>query len=200
MCGIAGIFNLGDGPGVERAALAPMGHALHHRGPDAEGFHVEGPVGLCNRRLRIIDVAGVDQPLYNEDRSIALVYNGEVYNYQELRRDVLARGHQLRTDGDTEVLIHLYEEYGIEGCLSRLRGMFAFALYDGKKGSLFLARDRLGIKPLHVADLGHKILFASELKALLTSDDFDARIDPRALLDSLVLQYIPCERTIYRGA
>src|SRR5437870_2243771 len=110
MCGIAGIFHLGDMPPVERETLQAMGRALTHRGPDAEGFHLEGPIGLCNRRLRIIDVAGVDPPLYNEDRSIAIVYNGEVYNYQELRRDVIARGHRLTTEGDTEVLVHLYEE------------------------------------------------------------------------------------------
>ncbi|MFO0982099.1 MAG: asparagine synthase (glutamine-hydrolyzing) [Planctomycetota bacterium] len=200
MCGIAGIFHLGDLPPIQRATLAAMGRALHHRGPDAEGFHLEPTVGLCNRRLRIIDVAGVDQPLYNEDRSIAIVYNGEVYNYRELRRLVLERGHRLGTDGDTEVIVHLYEEFGIEGCLQRLRGMFAFAIWDRTRGTLWLARDRLGIKPLYVADLGDRILFGSELKALLATGDLPTRLDARALLDALVLQYVPGDKSIYRAA
>ena len=167
-------------------------------GPDAEGFWSEPGVGLVHRRLSIIDLAGGDQPIANEDGSLQVVFNGEIYNFQELRRGLEARGHRFRTHSDTEVLVHLYEEHG-ERLVERLRGMFAFALWDRPRRRLLLARDRLGIKPLYVYRDAEKLLFASELKAILAYPGVPAAVDPAALEDYLAFGMVPGRRSIFRG-
>jgi asparagine synthase (glutamine-hydrolysing) len=166
MCGIAGIIECERGKAVERADIQRMCDAIVHRGPDDEGFYVSGPVGLGARRLSIIDLATGHQPIQNEQGDIWVTLNGEIYNFQELRCDLKKRGHRFRTQTDTEVIVHLYEEFG-EECVTRLRGMFAFAVYDGRDNSCLLARDRLGKKPLVYASLDGAILFGSEIKCLL---------------------------------
>src|SRR5436190_8567165 len=158
MCGIAGVI-YADGRPVDPALLKAMGDRLAHRGPDAEGFWTAPGVGLVHRRLSIIDLEGGRQPLGNEDGSIQVVFNGEIYNYQELRQRLLARGHRFATNSDTEVLVHLYEEVG-DRLVDQLRGMFAFALWDQRSSRLLLARDRLGIKPLYYLRDQEKLLFA----------------------------------------
>ncbi len=190
MCGIAGIAyrerrRSGPEPLVRR-----MCAALKHRGPDDEGVWVAGGVGLGMRRLSIIDLAGSQQPIFNEDHTKAIVFNGEIYNYQELRRGLVARGHVLRTHGDTETVLHLYEELGVE-CVTRLRGMFAFAIWDAAAETLLLARDRFGIKPLYVVDSPWGIAFASELKALHAAGLTSRALDWEALDAYLQLGYIP---------
>jgi asparagine synthase (glutamine-hydrolysing) len=165
MCGIAGIFGIRGEP-VEQFEVEAMCDALVLRGPDDEGYYINGSVGLGMRRLSIIDLATGQQPVHNEDGSIQVVLNGEIYNFQELRAEMEARGHQFYTASDTEVIVHLYEEYGAE-CVHKLRGMFAFALWDDRSKKLLLARDRLGIKPLFFGEFDGKLVFASELKALL---------------------------------
>ena len=165
MCGIAGIFSPGGKP-VRPAEIRAMCDAMVHRGPDDAGYHVQGRIGLGMRRLSIIDLATGHQPVRNEDGSIWTVLNGEIYNYRELRADLESRGHRFYTSTDTEVIVHLYEEFGAE-CVSRLRGMFALAVWDSRRQSLFIARDRLGIKPLYYTEVNGRLLFASELKCLL---------------------------------
>src|SRR5438270_9255308 len=162
MCGIAGIVTNETG-GVDTATIHRMCEAIVHRGPDDEGILVKGGVGLGMRRLSIIDLAGGHQPLFNEDKSVWIVFNGEIYNYPELRTELLARGHRFATHSDTEVIVHLYEEHGA-GCVKFLRGMFGFALYDERARRLLLARDPLGKKPLRYALLHGTLLFASEMK------------------------------------
>jgi asparagine synthase (glutamine-hydrolysing) len=175
-----------------------MGARIAHRGPDAEGFWAEPGLGLVHRRLSIIDVEGGDQPIGNEDGSVQVVFNGEIYNFQELRAGLQARGHRFRTRTDTEVLVHLYEERG-EGMVERLRGMFAFALWDRVRRSLLLARDRLGIKPLYLHRDGERLLFASEAKALLAYPGFDPRADAAALEDYLAFGMVPGARSVFEG-
>jgi asparagine synthase (glutamine-hydrolysing) len=169
-----------------------------HRGPDGSGQWAEGGIALGMRRLAIIDVAGGDQPIFNEDGSVAVVFNGEIYNYLELREDLLARGHRFRTRSDTEVLVHLYEERGTE-MLPLLNGMFAFALWDSRRRLVFLARDRMGVKPLYYAQCGSRWLFASELKCLLTQPEVKRDLDLDSIADFLRLGYIPREATPYLG-
>lgn len=176
-----------------------MNATLIHRGPDEEGFFQEGPVGLANRRLSILDLSGGRQPVFNEDGSIVVVYNGEIYNYPQLRRELEARGHRFRTRTDTEVLVHLYEEYG-EALATRLRGMFAFALYDRKRRGMLLARDPFGIKPLVYASLPQGFFFASEVRALLALPFFPREIDPEAVAFYAALNYIPAPWTIWKHA
>jgi len=165
MCGIAGILGLNDAP-ADRREVEAMCSALVLRGPDDEGYYVEGPIGLGMRRLSIIDLATGQQPVHNEDGSIQVVLNGEIYNFQSLREDLEAAGHTFYTASDTEVIVHLYEEYGAD-CVQRLRGMFAFALWDARRRKLLLVRDRLGIKPLFFGEFDGRLAFASELKAIL---------------------------------
>ncbi len=196
MCGIAGILDFDRHPSA--ADVAPMVSILRHRGPDADGFLVDGPVAMGMRRLSIIDLARGDQPIYNEDRSVGVVFNGEIYNYLELRESLLARGHRLTTNGDTETLVHLYEDSG-PAFLSRLNGMFAFALWDSKRKVLLLARDRMGVKPLYYAHVGSRWIFASELKALLTQPELPRDLEADALADYLRFSYIPGEATPYRA-
>src|SRR5262249_47073990 len=166
MCGIAGVLFADHSRPLDRAVAQALGQSIAHRGPDAEGFWTEPGVGLVHRRLSIIDLTGGDQPLANEDGSIWVVFNGEIYNFKDLRARLIARGHAFRTQSDTEVLVHLYEEEGAS-LVDRLRGMFAFALWDRKERRLVLGRDRLGIKPLYIYRDAEKLIFGSELKAIL---------------------------------
>jgi asparagine synthase (glutamine-hydrolysing) len=182
---------------VSRPLLKAMADSIAHRGPDAEGFWMEPGIGLAHRRLSIIDLAGGDQPIGNEDGSVQVVLNGEIYNYQELRAGLEAKGHRFRTHSDTEVLVHLYEEES-ERLVERLRGMFAFALWDRKPKRLLLARDRLGIKPLYVYRDGNKLLFGSELKAILSHPGVERAVDVAALEDYLTFGMIPGGRSIFR--
>src|SRR5262249_13301113 len=189
MCGICGVVGIGDSKEAE-AVVRPMVAALRHRGPDDEGMLAVPHVALGIRRLSIIDLAGGHQPAFNEDRTVAVVFNGEIYNFQDLRRQLEAKGHVFRTHSDTESIVHAYEEWG-EECVCRLRGMFAFALLDKrpKQGGgpcVFLARDRLGIKPLYYAFADGAILFASEVRALLASGCVTPHIS-QAALDSYLL-------------
>ncbi len=197
MCGIAGVLRR-DGAPVGNQLLWAMTTVLGHRGPDGEGFFTQGPVGLGHRRLAIIDLVTGDQPMSNDDGSIHLIFNGEIYNFRELRKELEARGHKFWTGSDTEVILRAYESYGVE-CLGRLRGMFAFAIWDDRRGRLFLARDRVGIKPLVYAWDGRRLLFASEIKAILKDPSVPRELDWEALRDYLTFFYIPSPRTIFRG-
>ncbi len=174
-----------------------MGRSIAHRGPDGEGFLNEPGVGLVHRRLSIIDLSGGAQPIGNEDGTVQVVFVGEIYNYQDIRRNLQARGHRLRTSSDTEVLVHLYEEVG-ERLVDRLRGMFTFAIWDRNKRQLLLARDRLGIKPLYVYRDPEKLLFGSELKAILAYPGVPREVDPEALEDYLTFGMVPGSRSIFR--
>ncbi|MGH7279380.1 MAG: asparagine synthase (glutamine-hydrolyzing), partial [Candidatus Rokuibacteriota bacterium] len=197
MCGIAGIVHTDPAYPVDRQLLEAMTTTLAHRGPDAAGY-LHGPgVGLGHRRLSIIDVSGGDQPIYNEDRTKAVILNGEIYNFPELRAELETRGHRFRTRSDTEAIVHAYEEFG-EGCVARLRGMFAFAVWDASARRLLLARDRVGKKPLYYAAGGETLCFASELKALLQDPSLKREIDLAALADFLALGAVPAPRTIFR--
>ncbi|OGA01782.1 MAG: asparagine synthase (glutamine-hydrolyzing) [Betaproteobacteria bacterium RIFCSPLOWO2_02_FULL_64_12] len=198
MCGIAGIHHYVTNEPASMAVVRRMTGLLIHRGPDADGYYVEGAVGLGVRRLKVIDLETGDQPLANEDGSIQVVLNGEIYNYRDLRRDLIARGHKLRSAGDTEVIAHLYEEKGM-GLLQDLRGMFAFALWDARKRTLFLCRDRFGIKPLYYSDSTQGLAFASEMKSLLLCPWIDRGVPAECIDDFLSYLYVPGPRTIFRG-
>lgn len=198
MCGICGIYNYQSGESVAESVLRSMATVITHRGPDDEGFHVEPSIGLGMRRLSIIDLATGQQPLYSEDKRFALVCNGEIYNFRELRDELTARGHQFCSRSDSEVIVHLYEELETQ-CVERLRGMFAFAVWDSLKQRLFLARDRIGIKPLYIADHEGTLLFASEIKSILQWKKFPREIDPAGLHHYLSLNYVPAPYTLIRG-
>jgi asparagine synthase (glutamine-hydrolysing) len=197
MCGIAGVLYADRGRPVDPEVLRAMGSSIAHRGPDGEGFLAEPGVGLVHRRLAIIDLTGGAQPLGNEDGSVQVVFNGEIYNFQKLRADLEARGHRFRTCSDTEVLVHLYEEEG-ERLTERLRGMFAFALWDRPRERLLLARDRLGIKPLYVYRDAEKLVFGSEVKAVLAHPGVGRDVDAEALEDYLTFGMVPGPRSIFR--
>jgi asparagine synthase (glutamine-hydrolysing) len=188
MCGIAGKLDM-RGP-VDDALLARMCSVIEHRGPDSRGAHTEDGVALGMQRLSIIDLATGDQPIYNEDRSVVVVHNGEIYNYKELREGLRERGHTLATQGDTEVIVHLYEEHG-ERCVEHLRGMFAFALWDRSKRRLLLARDRVGKKPLFYRATPDAFWFASEPKSILQDPEVPRDVDRDAIDSYLQLQYVP---------
>lgn len=196
MCGIAGLLHV-DGTPIDTRLLQSMTDALAHRGPDGDGLFVEGPVGLGHRRLAIIDLSTGDQPMLTEDRSLAIVFNGEIYNFRELRRDLEAAGHTFRTVSDTEVILRAYQAYGLE-CVHRLRGMFTFALWDARQRRLLLARDRVGIKPLVYSWDGRTLRFASEIKALLADPSLERTLDRDALADYLTFLAVPSPRTIFR--
>ena len=199
MCGITGWFDTRGERPADRALISKMTHALAHRGPDGQGLHFAPGIGLGHRRLAIIDLATGDQPMFNRARSIALVFNGEIYNFRELRRELIDRGHRFDTASDTEVIIHAWEEWK-ENCVERLTGMFAFVLWDAPGRTLFLARDRLGEKPLYYALLPDgAFIFGSELKALLVHPGVSRRIDPSAVEDFFALGYVPEPRTIYEN-
>jgi asparagine synthase (glutamine-hydrolysing) len=188
MCGIAGKIDFAAP--IDETLIHRMCSVIEHRGPDARGVYVDGGVGLGAQRLAIIDVAGGDQPIFNEDRSVAVVMNGEIYNFPELRRELQERGHRFSSRSDTEVLVHLYEDHG-ETMVRRLRGMFAFAIWDARRRRLFCARDRVGKKPLFWARKGSRVWFASELRALLEDSELERDIDPAAIDAYLALQYVP---------
>ena len=198
MCGIAGIVYADGRRSPEQGILRAMSARLAHRGPDGEGQWVRPGVALLHRRLSIIDLETGDQPIGNEDGSIQVVFNGEIYNFEELRRWLQARGHRLRTRSDTEVIVHLYEEAG-DQLVDRLRGMFAFALWDHARGRLLLARDRVGIKPLYVYRDTTKLVFASEPKAILVNPEIDAQVDVTALEDYLTYGVTTGTQSIFRG-
>ena len=195
MCGIAGVLDLGAGPGC-LDAVGRMTTYLRHRGPDEDGFYRGDGVALGMRRLAIIDVGGSQQPISSADGSLWLVFNGEIYNYLELR-DELSPRHTLRTDGDGETLLHLYEEHGPD-LATRLRGMFAFALWDARKRTLLLGRDRFGKKPLYYARTPDRLMFASEIKGLLAAGDLPTTLDPTAIYQYLCFGFVPHPRTAYR--
>ncbi|PYQ40126.1 MAG: hypothetical protein DMF77_19295 [Acidobacteria bacterium] len=184
MCGIAGILSRDPSQGVDRGRLETMRDVLRHRGPDGEGTWLEGGVGLAHRRLAIVDVAGGRQPMASEDESAWLVFNGEIYNHPDLRPRLEARGHVYRTHCDAETILHLYEEEE-ERCVERLRGMFAFAIWDRRRRRLLLARDRLGIKPLYYAVTDHELIFASEIKAITASGALVPRLNETVLPEFL---------------
>lgn len=196
MCGFVGFIDENDQTYDHRAAIVAMADAIAHRGPDSEGYFEDGRAALGFRRLAIIDLAGANQPLYNENRSLVLVFNGEIYNYRELRRQLIAAGHAFSTQGDAEVVLHGFERWG-EAVLDRLRGMFAFALYDTATGELFCARDAFGIKPLYYAVEGDRILFGSEIKGLLAHPHARRSLNERRLAHWLCMEYLPDEETLF---
>ncbi len=200
MCGIVGIWDSRGQRHIDGAVLASMNESQHHRGPDETGTHLAPGVALGHKRLSIIDLKTGQQPLFNEDHSVVIVFNGEIYNYQELIPELSALGHVFRTRSDTEVIVHAWEAWG-EACVDRLRGMFAFAIWDERQQALFLARDRLGVKPLFYAQLPDGLwLFGSELKALLAHGELRREIDPRSVEDYFALGYVPEPRTIFTSA
>jgi asparagine synthase (glutamine-hydrolysing) len=198
MCGICGIFEPGRDTVIETATVKKMADSIRHRGPDDDGYYCAPGVGLGHRRLSIIDLEGGHQPLSNEDGSIWIVFNGEVYNFEELNRRYLSSGHTFQTRSDTETIVHLYEELG-EACFAELRGMFALALWDNRKKRLLLARDPLGKKPLFYSWDGRRLLFGSEIKALLAVPGLSREIDLTAVSDYFTFQYVPAPKTIYRS-
>jgi asparagine synthase (glutamine-hydrolysing) len=198
MCGIAGIVSRDGRTPVDAARLARMREVLHHRGPDGDGAWVDGPIALGHRRLAIIDVAGGHQPMANEDESVWITFNGEIYNHRELRPELERRGHLYRTQCDTETIVHLYEEAG-EAVVGRLHGMFAFAIWDRPRRRLLLARDRLGIKPLYYAWTDRELLFASEIKAILAAGGIRPSFNTAVLDELLATRYVSGEDTCFSG-
>jgi asparagine synthase (glutamine-hydrolysing) len=197
MCGIIGQVRP-SGDHVERELLERMCAGLEHRGPDARGIHHNGHVGLGIQRLRVVDLATGDQPIHNEDRTVTVVLNGEIYNFRELREDLQRRGHTFATAGDTEVIVHLYEEHGAD-CVRFLHGMFAFAVWDSRRQRLLLARDRVGKKPLHYALRDGTLSFASEIGALLQDTDIPRDVDPTAIDRYLAFGYVPTPQSAFRA-
>ena len=196
MCGIAGKIDFA-GP-VEPNLIHRMCAVMEHRGPDSRGVFVQNGIGLGMQRLAIIDLAGGDQPIFNEDQTIALVMNGEIYNFTELRRELVRRGHHFSSRVDAEVIVHLYEEHG-PALVQHLRGMFAFALWDERRQQLLCARDRVGKKPLFWAREGSRIWFGSEVRALLEDGELDWSVDPAALDAYLAYQYVPDPLCAFNG-
>jgi asparagine synthase (glutamine-hydrolysing) len=198
MCGISGVVYADAGRPVDRERMRRITGVLSHRGPDAEGFFFGPGVGLGHRRLSIIDLSTGDQPIFNEDRTKVVVFNGEIYNFQELRTDLFQRGHRFATASDTEVLVHGWEEYG-DSFIARLRGMFALALWDIRQRRLLLARDRVGKKPLYYAHDGDRLVFGSELKAVMNDPSVKRALSMESLDDYLTFGAVPAPRTIYQG-
>lgn len=198
MCGICGKLNFDAGATVSPALVRAMADTIRHRGPDDEGYYVAGPVGLGFRRLSIIDLQLGHQPLSNEDGTVWIVFNGEIYNYEELRKFLISKGHIFSTRTDTEVIVHLYEELG-PACVDRLRGMFAFAIWDCRSRTLMLARDRVGIKPLYYHLGSSSLIFASEIKAILADPSIETQIAPELIDRFLTFLYVPGEETLLKG-
>src|SRR5437870_137542 len=194
MCGIAGEVWLGGRP--DAAAVRRMADALAHRGPDAEGFFTDGPAALGHRRLSILDIEGGVQPM--TDAGVTLLFNGQAYDFAELRDELRKKGHQFRTRSDTEVVLKSYLEWG-EQFVERVHGMFAVALWDSRSQKLLLARDRLGKKPLYYSTAGGKITFASELKAFIAHGGFERKVEPKALVQYLAVEYVPAPHSIFAG-
>ena len=197
MCGIVGILDKNK-KDVHDSEIRQMCATIVHRGPDDEGRYTHKNIGIGMRRLNIIDLRTGRQPIHNEDKSTWIVFNGEIYNYQELREDLIKKGHEFHTESDTEVIVHAYEEYGFE-CLERLRGMFAFAIFDQNKDQLFIARDRMGIKPLFFSETPDRFYFASEIKAILSFRSIKREINWNAFDSFFTLSYIPSPMTIFSG-
>jgi len=198
MCGIAGIFEFGRDVRASASALREMCRVMSHRGPDDEGFYTDGSVAIGMRRLSIVDLTTGHQPLSNEDGSLWIVFNGEIYNHRALREQLIARGHRYRTQSDTESVVHAFEEYGPD-CVQHLRGMFAFAIWDRNARKLFIARDRLGIKPLYYSLTPERLLFGSEIKVLLAHGGIRAEFDRSTLPEYLAFGYLSGERTFFSG-
>ncbi|MFY9700928.1 MAG: asparagine synthase (glutamine-hydrolyzing), partial [Terriglobales bacterium] len=198
MCGIAGILEFGRDTRANPAALREMCRAITHRGPDDEGFYTDGAVGIGMRRLSIVDVAGGHQPISNEDGTLWIVFNGEIYNHLALREQLIARGHRYSTHSDTETIIHLFEEYGAD-CVQHLRGMFAFAIWNRNTKTLFIARDRLGIKPLYYKLSPERLLFGSEIKAVFAHGGVRPEFNRAALPEYLAFGYLSAEESCYNG-
>jgi asparagine synthase (glutamine-hydrolysing) len=197
MCGIVGIVQFDSSP-VDRELLGRMLGAIGHRGPDESGVYVDGPAGLAHARLSIIDLAGGQQPMHNEDRSLWVTFNGEIFNYVELREQLQAKGHRFATQSDTEVILHAYEQYG-EECVRQFNGQWAFALWDRKYNTLFLSRDRLGVRPLFYTKAAKSFLFASEVKSLMVHPGVDRRLDPRGLSQVFTFWTTLAPRTVFGG-
>ena len=197
MCGIAGFWNLRSGRPASRPVIEAMTRSLRHRGPDDEGFWIEGALALGMRRLRVVDLAGGHQPMPNEDGTVQAVFNGEIYNHADLRRELESRGHRFRTRSDTEAIVHAFEEWG-PGCVERFNGMFAIAVWEARARRLFLARDRLGIKPLYVYEGPEGMVFGSELKAVVTHPAVPVAWDLEAVDDFLTYEFVPAPRSIVR--
>jgi asparagine synthase (glutamine-hydrolysing) len=198
MCGIAGILEFGRDARADSGALRAMCQVMSHRGPDDDGFYTDGSMGIGMRRLSIVDLATGHQPISNEDGVLTIVFNGEIYNHLALREQLIARGHSYRTHSDTETIVHLYEEYGRD-CVQHLRGMFAFAIWDRNKKTLFIARDRLGIKPLYYKLSPERLLFGSEVKVILAHGSTRPEFDRAALPEFLAFGYLSGEDTFYAG-
>src|SRR6202521_4509325 len=198
MCGIAGILEFGRDARASAAALREMCRVISHRGPDDDGFYTDGSVGIGMRRLSIVDVAGGHQPISNEDGTLWIVFNGEIYNHLVLREQLIARGHRYGTHSDTETVIHLFEEYGSD-CVQHLRGMFAFAIWNRNTKTLFIARDRLGIKPLYYKLTPERLLFGSEIKAVLAHGGIRPEFNRAALPEYLAFGYLSGEESFYAG-
>lgn len=198
MCGIVGFTTPGQDPAAAKQIVQGMADLIRHRGPDGEGCYADGTAALGHRRLSVIDLAGGGQPMLNEDGTLVVVFNGEIYNYKTLRARLQQRGHTFATDSDTEVLLHGYEEWG-RGLPRRLRGMFAFAVWDRTRGTLFCARDLFGIKPLCYYKKGETLLFASEIKAFLAHPAFEKRLNEARLPDWLSMEYLPDAETLFTG-
>ena len=196
MCGICGIYNGKSGEPVSGQLLEHMTGSISHRGPDDSGAYLDGPLGLGFARLSIIDLSGGHQPMTNETGDIWLVFNGEIWNYKELRKELIEKGHQFRTNSDTETIVHAYEEYGVD-CVARLHGMFGFAIWDASRRRLLLARDRAGKKPLYYTRANGSFIFGSEIKALLHHPDVKRQADPQALADFLSVRYVPGPATLF---
>lgn len=196
MCGIVGKLHLIPGAAANREEIERMMRPISHRGPDGQGFYLDGPVGFGHLRLAIIDVDGGPQPMTNEDGTVWIVFNGEIYNFQGLREDLVARGHKFRSRSDTEVIIHLYEEYG-DDCVRHLRGMFAFAIWDAKRQRLFVARDRVGIKPLYYCQTRDALFFASEFKGIVADPSVPRDVNLPALRQFFSFYYLPGEETLF---
>lgn len=198
MCGIAGVVSFNNSSAISKNLLTNMVNTLNHRGPDEIGMAIHGSVALGMRRLSIIDLQGGSQPIYNEDKSIWTVYNGEIYNFPELKKDLTSKGHIFKTNTDTEVIVHGYEEYGND-FPKYLNGMFAIALHDIKRNKFVLVRDHMGIKPVYYSFSNKRIVFGSEIKAILESKLVDKNLNMNALGEFLAWEYIPGESTLFNS-
>jgi asparagine synthase (glutamine-hydrolysing) len=196
MCGICGIYNGHSQEPVSPRLIEQMMSMIVHRGPDDNGAHIDGSLGLGFARLSIIDLSGGHQPMCNETGDIWITFNGEIWNYKELRKELLEKGHQFCTNSDTETIVHAYEEYGVD-CVKRLHGMFGFAIWDGPRKRLFLARDKVGKKPLYYTQVNGDLVFASEIKVLLAHPQVKREADTQAMADFLSVRYVPAPATLF---
>jgi len=197
MCGICGVYNVGNGEPVSPRLIDAMSRLIAHRGPDDTGKYIDGPLGLGFVRLSIIDLSGGHQPMTNETGEIWVVFNGEIWNYQVLRKDLVEKGHQFTTNSDTETIVHAYEEYGVD-CVAKLHGMFGLAIWDAPRKRLLIARDRAGKKPLYYTRANHSIVFGSEIKALLGHPEVKREADEQAMVDFLSIRYVPAPATLFK--